>query len=195
MLVAAPRFVEHFPQQEGFTYFRIDAPKDAQAGDQEALLSETLEAGLAPYGFDAMPTRDKLAAFHAVQNTYLSTFRTLGGLGLLLGTLGLAVVLLRNVIERRSELAAMRAFGFRRRWLIRLVVVENAVLLLCGLALGTVAALVTVLPQLLAEGAHVPWTSIASTLGIILIVGLAMCTAMASGALRTPLLEALKAER
>ena len=28
----------------------------------------------------------------AVQNTYLSTFQSLGGLGLLLGTVGLAVV-------------------------------------------------------------------------------------------------------
>lgn len=190
MLIAGDRFVEHFPQQEGLSYFLIDTPSD-----QEAAASEALEAGLAPYGFDAVPTREKLAAFHAVQNTYLSTFRTLGGLGLLLGTLGLAVVLLRNVIERRSELAAMRAFGFRRRWLTRLVVVENGILLLCGLALGTVAALITVLPQLLAEGSHVPWSPIASTLGIILIVGVAMCAFMASGALRTPLLEALKADR
>ncbi len=190
MLIAGERFVEHFPQQEGLSYFLIDTP-----ADQESRVSEALEAGLAPYGFDAVPTREKLAAFHAVQNTYLSTFRTLGGLGLLLGTLGLAVVLLRNVIERRSELAAMRAFGFQKGWLTRLVVVENGILLLCGLALGTVAALVTVLPQLLAEGSHVPWSPIASTLGIILIVGLTVCAAMAAGALRTPLLEALKADR
>jgi len=34
-------------------------------------------------------TPEKLAAFHRVENTYLSTFQALGGLGLLLGTLGL----------------------------------------------------------------------------------------------------------
>ena len=53
----------------------------------------------------------RLANFLAVQNTYLSTFQTLGGLGLLLGTLGLATVMLRNVVERRSELALLRAIG------------------------------------------------------------------------------------
>jgi len=44
-----------------------------------------------------------------VQNTYLNTFQVLGALGLLLGSAGLGVVVLRNVLERRAELAAMLA--------------------------------------------------------------------------------------
>ena len=52
---------------------------------------------------------DRIAAFHRVENTYLSTFQSLGALGLLLGTAGLAAVLLRNVLERRRELALLRA--------------------------------------------------------------------------------------
>ena len=50
-----------------------------------------------------------MAAYLAVENTYLATFQALGGLGLLLGALGLAVVLLRSVWERRGELALLRS--------------------------------------------------------------------------------------
>ena len=44
-------------------------------------------------------TADKLAAYLSVENTYLTTFQALGGLGLVLGSLGLAVVLLRSIWE------------------------------------------------------------------------------------------------
>ena len=72
----------------------------------------TLESTLAEEGFDVVDAREQLAQFLAVQNTYLSTFQSLGALGLLLGTIGLAVVQLRSVLERRGELALMRAGGF-----------------------------------------------------------------------------------
>ena len=65
------------------------------------------------FGGDATSTAERLARFHRVENTYLSTFQTLGGLGLLLGTVGLATVLLRNVLERRRELALLAAVGYR----------------------------------------------------------------------------------
>lgn len=189
MLISDANFVRHFPQSEGFRYFLVDVPE----ADAESV-GEILESSLAPYGLDAVSARGKLAAFHAVQNTYLSTFRTLGGLGLLLGTVGLAVVMLRNIDERRAELAAMRAFGFRRRWLNRMVVIENAILLVGGLALGTISALITVSPQLGSDGANVPWAMIAATLGAILAAGLVATVAVAAGALRVPLLPALKAD-
>ena len=125
------------------------------------------------YGFAAESTFARLASFMAVQNTYLSTFQSLGALGLLLGTIGLAVVQLRSVLERRGELALMRAVGFRRRRLGEMLLLENAALLLGGLATGVIAALVAILPQLLAGGASTPWLTLAATLGIVLVVGLA----------------------
>ena len=75
------------------------------------------------------PTAERLNAYLAVENTYLSTFQALGGLGLLLGSLGLAVVLLRGVWERRGELALLRGLGFRRTTLGWLILAENAFLL------------------------------------------------------------------
>ncbi len=189
LLISQRQFETHFPDRTGASVFLIETGT-GDAGE----LTRTLESSLAAYGFDAMHTASKLAAFLAVQNTFLSTFRTLGGLGLLLGTVGLAIVLLRNVIERRGELAALRAFGFRRSTLTWMVLVENGLLLVAGLLIGTVAALVTAAPHLLAEGAAIPWTQIFGTLGGILIFGLAACAVASVGALRIPLLGALKAE-
>ena len=72
----------------------------------------------------------RLAAYHRVENSYLSTFQSLETLGLILGTAGLATVLLRNVLERRKKLALLRAVGFRRQILSVIIVAENLILLM-----------------------------------------------------------------
>jgi len=46
-----------------------------------------LETQLTPYGFEAERVSDRLANFSPCRTRNLSTFQTLGGLGLLLGTL------------------------------------------------------------------------------------------------------------
>ena len=130
----------------------------------------------------------------AVQNTYLSTFQSLGGLGLLLGTFGLAVVELRNVLERRGELALLRAAGFRRALLGRMVMMENGLLLISGLAVGLFAALVAVWPHLLSGGASLPWQSLGVTLSLVIVVGLVAGFAAVRATLVTPLLPALRGE-
>ena len=78
-------------------------------------MTAALESRLADFGFDAEPAAARLAAFHRVENTYIATFQTLGALGLLLGTLGLGAVLVRNAFEQRRELALLRAVGYRAR--------------------------------------------------------------------------------
>ena len=83
------------------------------------------------------PAAQRLNEFNAVQNTYLGTFQILGGLGLLLGSAGLGVVVLRNVLERRGELGLLVAVGFRRRLLHRLVLSEHGALLGAGLVLAS----------------------------------------------------------
>ena len=94
------------------------------------------------------------------------------GLGLLLGTIGLAAVQLRSVLERRRELALLRAAGFRRGSLARLIVLENLVLLTAGLGVGMLSALVAVLPHLLGHGASIPWKVLALMLGLVFATGL-----------------------
>ena len=190
LLLSQEDLLHHFPNgTAGWSYFLVEAP---EAEVEE--LSQGLEEALEDYGFDAIHSAEKLESFHTVQNTYLSTFRTLGGLGLLLGTIGLAIILLRNTLERRGELAALRAFGFQRKTITLMVVLENAGLLLVGLLLGTAAALLTAAPNLLTYADAIPWSPIGLTLAGVFVFGLVACTLAAIGAARIPLVAALKEE-
>jgi len=189
LLISEEQFERHFPSRTGRSFFLLDPP----AGRDGELIG-ALEQGLRAYGLDASLTRERLDRYQAVQNTYLATFQALGGLGLLLGTVGLAAILLRNVLERRGELATLRALGWPRASLAWVVLAENTLLLLVGLAIGAGAALLAVAPHLLGGGAVVPWGSLVVTLLLVIVVGTAAATAAVRRALAAPLLPALKGD-
>src|SRR5207249_1516633 len=134
-------------------------------------VSAALSRALQDMGMETTSTVQRLNAFNAVQNTYLGTFQVLGGLGLLLGSAGLGVVVLRNLLERRGELGLLVALGFRRRLLQRLVLAEHGALLGLGLGIGVVAAAVAVLPALLSSGGQLQYVSLALMLGAVLLNG------------------------
>ncbi len=195
LLISEANFTKHFPSQSGYSYFLIQTPVSANSKPAPTeKMAQTLEKALSNYGFDVTSTAEKLANYQAVENTYLSTFQTLGGLGLLLGTLGLGIVLLRNVIERSRELATLRAFGFRRSTLSMMLWVENGVLLVIGILIGSFSALIAVAPQLIAPGKQAPWLSLSITLIIVFFVGMIASAIAVFFALRWPLLPALKTE-
>jgi ABC-type antimicrobial peptide transport system permease subunit len=189
LLVSEANLLRLFPDVSGQRVFLVDT-KQSPVNKVRAALESTL----GDYGFDAETTAKRLEAFMAVQNTYLSTFQSLGALGLLLGTVGLAVVQLRSVLERRGELALMRAVGFRRRRLAGMVLLENAALLVGGLATGIIAAVIAILPQLVGGTAGTPWLWLATTLAAVLIVGLIAGTLAVRATLRAPLIPALRDE-
>jgi len=189
LVIAEDEFVARFPSEGGYRMFLIDAPpKEVNE------VFKTLSRALRDVGPELTPTTQRLAAFNAVQNTYLSTFQILGGLGLLLGSVGLGVVVMRNVLERRSELALLIAVGFRPRALKWLVLSEHGALLGLGLAVGIIAALVAVLPALLSPRAGVPYLSLALTLGAVFISGAVWTWIATALALRGRLLDALRNE-
>ncbi len=187
VVISEAAFERLFPERTGYGFFLVETPDESRA---PALIAG-LERGLRDFGFDAAPAADRLARFLEIETTYLSTFQSLGGLGLLLGTVGLGLLLLRNAFERRRELAALQAFGFRRRRLARLLFWETGLLLLGGIGLGALAAAVASLPHL---GPSLPWASLGSTLGLVLAAGWAANAAAVRLALRRDLLPALKGE-
>ncbi|HEV3079679.1 MAG TPA: FtsX-like permease family protein, partial [Gemmataceae bacterium] len=152
LLLADANFLKLYPREEGHSFFLVQTSPERAVEVRSAL-----ETALADHGLTVTPAAQRLEAYLAVENTYLSTFQALGGLGLVLGALGLAVVLLRSIWERRGELALLRALGFRNSALGWLVLAENSFLLILGLVLGSLAALVSVAPHVLAGGGEVPW--------------------------------------
>ena len=190
LLMSEKNFVRLYPDRQGYTFFLIDLPE----ADRAQTTATVLEERLSDFGFDVQPTSERLATFHRVENTYLSTFQMLGGLGLVLGTIGLAAVLLRNVLERRRELALMRAVGYNSRHFAVMIISENALLLFAGVASGTVCALLAILPVVLARHGQFAQISLGLLLLAVLVSGFAASIAATWVAIRTPLLAALRAE-
>ena len=167
LIVGESDFLKLFPQESGYRVFLLDAPPE-----KADAASAFLEARLSDQGLDLQPSAERLQRFARVENTYLSTFQLLGALGLLLGTVGLATVILRNAVERRRELALLRAVGFEPRHLRRLLLSENAHLLAVGLSIGGLCAAVATLPEALSRGAAVPFGSILGLLAVVAALGL-----------------------
>jgi ABC-type antimicrobial peptide transport system permease subunit len=189
LIVSEANFLRLFPDTAGYRFFLLYAPPG-----KEEETSRRLEDAFSDYGFHVQSAPARLAAFHRVENSYLETFRALGALGLLLGTVGLLAVVMRNVLERRAELALLRAVGYRPRQLALMVLAENLFLLVAGLITGAVCAAVAVAPAIAARGGHVPLLSISVLLALVLAVGMLASLAATAATLRSGVLEALRSE-
>jgi ABC-type antimicrobial peptide transport system permease subunit len=189
LLMSQENFLKLFPEQQGYSFLLVESPRE----DTEALSAE-IENALATYGADATPSATRLAEFHRVENTYLSTFQMLGGLGLLLGTIGLAAVLLRSIFERRRELALLRALGYEERHFFIMTLTENVLLLGGGLLAGTSCAILAIAPAAAAQGGRFPTIALAILLGVLFVVGIAVSLISTRAALREAVLHALRSE-
>ena len=189
LLMGERQFLKAFPEDDGYRFFLIEAPRE-----RAAAITEALESRLADFGLDVGDTAKRLAAYHRVENTYISTFQALGSLGLLLGTVGLTTVLLRNALEQRREMALLRAVGYRERHVAAVIVAENLFLLLLGLGLGTATALVAIGPALREREGQLPLVSIVVLLAAVVLTGLAVSRLAVAAIQRLPVLASLRSE-
>jgi ABC-type antimicrobial peptide transport system permease subunit len=190
LLLSENQFRQLYPSEAGYRYFLIAAPQEQLANIRNSLELVFGES----HGMVVETTASKLAAFHAVENTYIGTFQALGGLGLLLGTAGLALVILRNVQERQSEMALLQAVGFTRQQLARTILSEVAWLTILGIIIGCLAALFVVAP-LITTGAA--WQLAFWLLLVVLLVPLVAILSSLAGlrlALQSPLMPSLRGE-
>ncbi|MBK7928090.1 MAG: FtsX-like permease family protein [Bryobacterales bacterium] len=189
LLISEANFRRAFPDVQGYRVFLIDTP-----AARAAATSATLEDALSDSGFDAQGAGEKLAAFHRVENTYLATFQALGALGLLLGTLGLATVLMRNILERRREFALLAAVGFSPARLRSLVWRESLLMLAAGQFTGILAAALAIAPVAAERGFTGSLVSMSAMMAAIFLTGALACRLAAAYVARLPLTEALRAE-
>jgi ABC-type lipoprotein release transport system permease subunit len=189
LIIGEPQFVRLFPRNEGYRVWLIDAP-EANA----AALTTTLEDRLSDFGVDVTDTRARLASYHQVENTYLSTFQALGALGLLLGTLGLAAVLARNVFERRRELGLLGAVGFTAAHMRTLVTAEAMVLVGTGVVVGTASAIVAIAPAIISRASSVPYGTLILLVVAVIATGLVSSLLAVRVATSMKVVEALKTE-
>lgn len=198
LLIGEANFKSLFPSLSGFQFFLIRSGEphsaESHSAENQKQVVEALESGWSDDGLDVVSSAEVLSRLLSVQNTYISAFQSLGALGLLLGTFGLAAVQIRSVIERRRELSLMRAVGFSDSRIAKLLSIETALLLSGGMLIGIAAAAIAIVPYLIEVG---PQTSLVQPLVMLLIVlfaGYLSALLAIRTAMQLPILPGLRAE-
>lgn len=152
-------------------YVRVAPGTDPQR------VADRLEATFVDRGVDARTFRSVVDRSIATQ---LGFFRLMGGyllLGLVIGTAGIGVVMVRAVRERRRQIGMLRAMGFSRDTVRRAFAVEAAFIALQGTVMGIGLGLVISWQMLTRSAAlggdplpySVPW----GTLAVLAVLPLA----------------------
>lgn len=176
VLMAERAFVQTFPGERGYRMLLVDVPEGRDVGAVKDVLRQRFER----YGARVSGAVERLKAFYEVEATYLRMFLVLGGIGVLVGIAGLAVLIFRNLMERRVEFALLRAVGYKRRDIIRFVLAENLSLVLPGCLIGCGGALFVIIPSSLGASSLRPmlWISLAALLmGVVTSLSAAMLAA------------------
>jgi ABC-type antimicrobial peptide transport system permease subunit len=188
-LVADTVFRILYPSVPGSRVFLVNG----QAEKKEEI-ETLLDRNFRDYGMEISYAPERLASFYAVQNTYLNVFILLGGIGLIIGTLGIGILIFRSVLERRQELGILRAVGFTRSRIIKILLTENTLLLFAGIVAGSLSAVISTLPSFLASGTGIPVNLILSLLLLLMIFGSAVVFLSVVFSTKRNLVETLKSE-
>ena len=188
LLINERDFIDRFASEAGYSVFLVDADHDSADA-----LARVLSRQLADSGAEVMTTESILQNFLRVENTYLAVFLALGGLGLVLGSVGAGLVLLFNVMDRRGELAMMQAMGFSKATIRKVLLAEHSGLFAAGLLAGGVAAAVAVLPSVLTAGTAAVITAVLLPV-VIFLCGLLWVALASRAALKRNLLDNLRNE-
>jgi len=114
--------------------------------------------------------------------------------GLVIGAVGMGVISVRNVSERKREIGMMRAIGFPRRQVILSVLLELVVLGVIGLIIGVINGLLVSIGFANMQNTTlvIPWEEIGLYLSIIVLIALGSGSLPAFAASRIPPAEALR---
>ena len=114
--------------------------------------------------------------------------------GLVIGAVGMAVISIRNVSERKREIGMMRAIGFPRTQVMLSVLLELVVLGIIGLIIGTVNGVLISVGFANMQGSTlvIPWGDLGVYLGFITLIAIAAGAIPGWFASRIPPAEALR---
>jgi len=151
LYISEKNWLSKFPQRGGYQQFWLGG------GGMESAVIDHIEDRLLNYGIYSETTLDRLGRLKQVENTYLSIFQALGALGVLLGTIGLLIVVIRNLWERRQEQAILSALGYSLKQLHKIYFNENRRVLFLGLSLGLLAGITALFPSWINNAYNYSW--------------------------------------
>jgi ABC-type lipoprotein release transport system permease subunit len=126
-----------YPASNGYQLFLFRSQED----DIKPQINE-LESALARFGFDAFSVESLVIENILIENTYISIFQVTLMFGLIIGTLGFGIVASRNALERRREIGILRAIGFSKGKILRVLLFENSYVILCGMVIGSLSGII-----------------------------------------------------
>lgn len=114
--------------------------------------------------------------------------------GLVIGAVGMGVISVRNVAERKREIGMMRAIGFPRKQVMLSVLLELVVLGIIGLIIGIVNGLLVSIgfANMQNTALVIPWEEIGLYLSFIVLIAIGAGSIPAYIASRIPPAEALR---
>jgi hypothetical protein len=159
VIISESNFLKNFPATSGSSVFLIE-PRESS----DSLVIEDLSRAMRDWGWQMSRTIDRLAEFYSVENTYLSIFLMLGILSLIIGTFGLGILIVRSIMERKSEIGLLLALGYSQKSVFRIIFTEYLILLTAGIVIGFLPAVISTLPGLLSLNTDV------SLLNLLIII-------------------------
>ena len=135
------KFMDQPHQVTGFTV-RADVPKDATPEQKEAILaavSKRIEALDPTKSVAAVPTEKFIDSVGPIRLSRAVAWVT-SAIALLIGGIGMANTMVMSVYERIREIGTLRAIGWKKIRVIRMILVESLLLSIAGGAVGAIAA-------------------------------------------------------
>lgn len=189
LLIDSDKFIENYPSSGGSNIMLVEAPQESKEKVKDILENTFLD-----HGIEVTATTERLATFYSITNTYLALFLALGGLGVIIGTIGLGIVIFRNILDRKRELASMQALGFRKKQIFKLIFRENFVLLISGILIGLLSAVIGILSSLLSPSFTIPGGFVIIVILGVFASGLLWIYFPTKISMKSKLIEALREE-
>jgi putative ABC transport system permease protein len=170
VIIGTNNFEYFFPSNPGSSVFLATGKPELAE-----IYQKVLRERFSNYGISVIPAIERLASFFKVTNTYLSVFTVLGAFGMLLGIAGMGFILMRNYNQRKREFSLMNATGYSLRWIRKMILKEQIIVLAAGILTGTLSAIIVTLPSL-TSGSKVPWSFLLIMTILVFLTGLIALT-------------------
>ncbi|MFW9777749.1 MAG: ABC transporter permease [Candidatus Heimdallarchaeota archaeon] len=182
------------------TSYAFDDPRIEELAIKIENFTNTEEAGYRKLANDDFLVATTTSLYSEVEASLESTVQMTSFLtiyvnfGLIIGAVGMAVISVRNVSERKREIGMMRAIGFPRFQVMLAALLELLVLGFIGLIIGVVNGLLINVgfANMMEVPIVIPWDTLAAYLSLITLIGLLAGAIPGFIASRIPAAEALR---
>ncbi len=115
---------------------------DDAAGAGGEALADDIRRAFVSNGADADTVRAQVETLQAQNTGFFTLMQQFVGVGLIVGTAGIGVIMVRAVRERRREVGVLRSLGFQPRAVARAFLIEAGFVAIEGVAIGVAVALI-----------------------------------------------------